>query len=83
MGETLEQLLREKLECVNRRLEALDEMEAKLEVMHRLAEYAASGRISEPGLTKLQEWMDIMQAEVQALDRDSDPDQKLTGALAE
>ena len=39
--------------------------------MRALAEYAASRRLSENEITQVQEWMDILQAEVVGLDRET------------
>lgn len=39
--------------------------------MRALAEYAASRSLSETEVAQVQEWMDILQAEVVAMDRET------------
>ena len=54
-----------------RRLEALDEMEAKLREMRELAVYAA-GRILTPSeAAQVQEWINVLHREVVHLDQET------------
>ena len=71
MGQLTDEICQEQLAWAHRRLAALDKMEAKLREMRALAEYAASRRLSENEITQVQEWMDILQAEVVGLDRET------------
>ena len=71
MGQLTDKIRQEQLDRAHRRLAALDKMEAKLREMRALAEYAASRRLSENEITQVQEWMDILQAEVVGLDRET------------
>lgn len=64
-----DEICQEQLVWARRRLEALDKIEAKLREMRALAEYATSRRLSETEVAQVQEWMDILQAEVVAIDR--------------
>ena len=69
MGELTDEICREKVEWVRRRLEALDKMEVKLREMKALATYAASRSLTEQEVALVQEWVDILQAEVIAIDK--------------
>ena len=71
MGQLADEIRQEQLTWAHRRLAALDKMEAKLREMRALAEYAASRSLSENEITQVQEWMDILQAEVVGLDRET------------
>ena len=71
MGQLTDEICQEQLAWAHRRLAALDKMEAKLREMRALAEYAASCSLSENEITQVQEWMDILQAEVVGLDRET------------
>ena len=68
MSQFYNQTLQEHLTGAQRRLEALDKMEVKLKAMRALAVYAASRTLSQAEVVRLQEWMNILQAEVNALD---------------
>ena len=46
-------------------------MEAKLREMRALAVYAANRSLSETEVAQVQEWMDILQAEVVAMDKET------------
>jgi len=67
--ELTEKIRREHLNWVCRRLEALEKIEAKLLEMRKLATYAASRTLSETESAQVQEWIDILQAEVTAMDK--------------
>ena len=54
-----------------RRLEALEKMEVKLREMRELAVYAASRSLRETEVAQVQEWMNVLQAEVIAIDKES------------
>lgn len=69
MIEIIEEIRQEQLEWVRRRLEALDKIEAKLQEMRSLASYAASRNLSESEAAQVQEWVDILQAEINAIDK--------------
>ena len=69
MGDLKEEICREQLEWVRRRLEALDQIEAKLRQMRQLATYAASRNLTDEEVAQVQEWVNILQAEVNALDK--------------
>ena len=71
MGQLAEEICQEQLAWARRRLEALDKMEAKLREMRALAVYAASRSLSEQEISQVQEWMDILQAEVAAMDKET------------
>ena len=71
MGQLTNEIRQDQLTWARRRLEALDKMEAKLREMRALAEYAASRSLSETEVAQVQEWMDILQAEVVAIDRET------------
>ena len=60
-----------------RRLAALDKMEIKLREMRELAVYAASRSLSEREVAQVQEWVNILQAEVIAIDKESACDPSL------
>ncbi len=69
MCEVTEKIFQEELDWVHRRLEALDKIEAKLLEMRELATYAASRTLTARESAKVQEWVDILQAEVKAIDQ--------------
>ncbi len=69
MGQLSDEMCQEQLEWIRRRLEALDKMEGKLRAMRELAVYAASRHLNEQEVAQVQEWMDILQAEVSAIDK--------------
>lgn len=69
VGEINEKICQGQLEWVRRRLEALDKIEAKLNEIRELVIYAASRTLSEAETAQVQEWIDILQAEVNALDK--------------
>lgn len=71
MGQLAEEIRQEQLEWARRRIEALDKMEAKLREMRALAVYAANRSLSETEVVQVQEWMDILQAEVVAMDKET------------
>jgi hypothetical protein len=71
MGELTDKIRQEQLAWACRRLEALDKMEVKLREMRVLAEYAASRNLGEIGVAQVQNWMDILKAEVHAIDRET------------
>ena len=56
------------LEWARRRLEALDTIEAKLKEMRALVVYASTCTLGSTEAAKIQEWVDILKAEVQTLD---------------
>jgi len=64
-----EKICQGQLDLVRRRMEALDKIEARLRQMRELATYAASRTFSEKESVQLQEWIDILQAEVNAIDK--------------
>lgn len=66
-----DEVRREQLAWAHRRLEALDVIEVKLREMRALAEYAARYSLSETEAAQVQEWMDILQTEVAAIDRET------------
>lgn len=67
----VDEIRQEQLDRARRRLEALDMMEAKLREMRGLAEYAARYSLSETEVSQVQEWINILQAEVIAMDRET------------
>ena len=69
MEEVIEETRQEQVEWLHRRLAALDQMEAKLREMRELAVYAASRNLKEHEVAQVQEWMNLLQAEVLALDK--------------
>lgn len=69
MTDLTDEIRREELEWVRRRLVALDRIEAKLQEMRSLASYAASRNLSESEAAQVQEWVDILQAEINAIDK--------------
>ena len=71
MGQLADEILQEQLAWARRRLEALDKIEGKLREMRTLAEYAASRSLSETEAAQVQEWVNILQAEVVAIERES------------
>ena len=71
MGQLAEGIRQEQLAWAHRRLAALDKMEAKLREMRALAEYAASRSLSDAEVAQVQEWMDVLHAEVTAIDQES------------
>ena len=70
-GQLTDEIRQEQLAWAKRRLEALDKMEAKLREMRALAVYAANRSLSETEVVQVQEWMDILQAEVVAMDKET------------
>ena len=66
-----ETLINQELERVRRRLDFLDQMENKLRQMRELAIYAAGRSLSEKERAQVQEWIDILKAEVNVLDREA------------
>jgi len=64
-----DEIRQEQLKWVYRRLVALDKIEAKLQEMRSLASYAASRNLSESEAAQVQEWVDILQAEINAIDK--------------
>lgn len=71
MGEITDEIRLEQLEWSRRRLEALDKIEAKLLEMRELARYATSRILSQKESAQVQEWVDILQAEVNAMDKET------------
>jgi flagellin-like hook-associated protein FlgL len=71
LNELTERLCQEQLKWARRRLEALDTIEAKLLEMRQLAVYAACRPLGENERKEVQEWIDILQAEVKALDKET------------
>ena len=71
MGQLTDEILQEQLAWARRRLEALDKIEAKLREMRTLAEYATRRSLSETEVAQVQKWVNILQAEVVAIDRES------------
>ncbi len=71
MGQLTDKIRQEQLARAHRRLAALDKMEAKLREMRVLAEYAASRSLSDAEVAQVQEWMDVLHAEVTAIDQES------------
>lgn len=69
MGETTDEINQKQFEWTRRRLEALDKIEAKLLEMRELVVYAASRTLGQKEVAQVQEWVDILQAEVNALDQ--------------
>lgn len=69
MDEVIKEACREQLEWLHRRLAALDQMEIKLREMRELAVYAASRNLKEHEIAQVQEWINLLQAEVNALDK--------------
>lgn len=69
VGESNEKTCQEQLAWVRRRMEALDKIEAKLRQMRELAIYAASRTLSEKEAAEVQEWVDILQTKVNAIDK--------------
>lgn len=68
MSTLSEKIHQDKLDWIRRRLEALDKIEAKLKEMRQLAVYAASRSLEEQETRQIQEWINILQAEVKELD---------------
>lgn len=64
-----EKIFQEQLVWVQCRLAALDKIESKLKAMRELAVYAASRTLSEQDTKIIQEWIDILQAEVETLNK--------------
>lgn len=71
MCQLTDKICQEQLAWARHRLEALDKIEAKLWEMRTLAEYAASRSLGETEAAQVQEWVNILQAEVVAIDRES------------
>lgn len=71
IGQLIDEIRQEQLDRARRRLEALDKMDAKLREMRELAEYAARYSLSETEVAQVQEWINILQAEVVAMDRET------------
>ncbi|KTE92005.1 hypothetical protein AT727_03460 [Desulfitobacterium hafniense] len=71
MGQLNDEIHQERLEWTRRRLEALAKMEVKLREMRELARYAAGRSLSVTEAAQVQEWMDILQKEVIAIDRET------------
>ncbi len=69
LNELTKEYCQEELEWTRRRLEALAKIESKLLAMRQLAVYAASRSLTGEESARLQELMDSLQAEVQALDQ--------------
>lgn len=69
MEQVIQAAQQEQQEWLHRRLAALDKMEAKLRQMRELAVYAASRNLKEHEVAQVQEWMNLLQAEVYALDK--------------
>ena len=69
MGNLKEEICHEQLEWVRRRLEALEQIDTKLRQMRELAAYAVSRSLTNEQAAQVQEWVDILQAEVNALDQ--------------
>ncbi|GBG57935.1 hypothetical protein SPFL3102_01655 [Sporomusaceae bacterium FL31] len=61
----------EELEWVRRRLAALEQMEAKLKVMRRLAIYAARRAPSVEKAAKVQQWINFLREEVETIDKET------------
>lgn len=68
MSTLSKEICQEHLEWVRRRLETLDKIEVKLKKMRELAVYAASHSLDEREAGQIQEWVNILQAEVKELD---------------
>jgi flagellin-like hook-associated protein FlgL len=62
----------EQLEWVRCRLEALDKIETKLKAMRELAAYAANHALSKKEADRVQEWVNILQEEINELGKTSD-----------
>ena len=71
MGETTDEINQKQFDWTRRRLEALDKIEAKLLKIRELAVYAASRTLSQKEVAQVQEWVDILKAEVDALDQET------------
>ena len=69
MGETTDEINQKQFEWTRRRLEALDKIEAKLLEMRELVVYSASRTLGQKEVAQVQEWVNILQAEVNALDQ--------------
>lgn len=80
MTNLTDEIRQEQLKRVRRRLEALDKIEARLQEMRSLASYAASRNLSESEAVQVQEWVDILQAEVQAIDQETSDGNPLLSA---
>ena len=66
-----ESLINQELERVRRRLDSLDQIEQKLRQMRELAIYAAGRSLNEKERIQVQEWIDILKEEVNALDQEA------------
>ena len=77
MSQLTDEMNQEQLAWARRRLEALDKMEVKLREMRELAVYAAGRTLAPRETAQVQEWMNILQAEVIAIDKESACDQPL------
>lgn len=69
MGEKDSAICQTQLELVCRRLETLDKIEAKLLEMRELATYAANQKLSQQELAQIQEQIDSLKADINALDK--------------
>lgn len=69
MSELVRKSIQEELDWIRRREEALDKIEAKLLQMRELAAYAAGQNLSESEAAQVQEWIGILQAEIDAIDK--------------
>ena len=69
MSEINDEMSLEQLNRVRHRMEALDKIEAKLRQMRELATYAVSRTLSKKEVAQVQEWVDILRAEVEAIDK--------------
>lgn len=67
----LEVLYQNELEWCHRRLLALEKIEDRLKEMRELAVYTASRVLSKEDATQVQEWMSVLKAEVEGLDKET------------
>ena len=63
-------LLEDELARVQRRLAALDKIEAKLKEIRELAVYAAGRSLSDEERAQVQEWIQCLESEVEAIRRE-------------
>lgn len=69
MNELGEKALQEELDWVRRRTDALARIEAKLLQMRELAIYAAGQNLNESEAIQVQEWINILQSEINDIDK--------------
>lgn len=68
MGEN-DEICQDQLDWIRLRINALNKIESILRQMRELATYAANRTLSEQEAAEVQEWVDMLQAEVNVIDK--------------